>query len=56
MDFPGGPLVKNLPGNGGHVGSTPGRGTKISHTAGQRSPRAAATEPVHRNKDAACRH
>ena len=30
-DFPGAPVVKNLPSNAGHVGSIPGRGTKIPH-------------------------
>ena len=28
-DFPGGPVVKNLPSNAGDPGSIPGRGTKI---------------------------
>ena len=27
-DFPGGPVVKNLPSNAGDVGSIPGGGTK----------------------------
>ena len=30
QDFPGGPVVKNLPANAGHRGSIPGPG--ISHT------------------------
>ena len=30
-DFPGGPVVKNLPCNAGDVGSIPGQGTKILH-------------------------
>ena len=29
--FPGGPLVKNLPCNGGDAGLTPGQGIKIPH-------------------------
>ena len=33
-DFPGGPVVKNLPSNVGDAGSIPGRGTKISHATG----------------------
>ena len=33
-DFPGGPVVKNLPSNAGDTGSIPGRGTKIPHAAG----------------------
>ena len=32
-DFPGGPVVKNLPSNAEDAGSIPGRGTKISHAA-----------------------
>ena len=28
-DFPGGPVVKNLPSNAGHVGSKSDQGTKI---------------------------
>ena len=36
-DFPGGPVVKNLPSNAGDVGSIPGRGTKIPHAVGQLS-------------------
>ena len=46
-DFPGGPVVKNLPSNAGDKGSIPGQGTKIPHASGplsphrnQRSPRA----------------
>ena len=31
MDFPGGPVVKNLPCNTGNMGSIPGQGTKIPH-------------------------
>ena len=30
-DFPGGPVVKNLPSNAGDVGLIPGQGTKIPH-------------------------
>ena len=37
QDFPGGPVVKNLPSNAGDVGSSPGRGTKIPHAKGQLS-------------------
>ena len=50
-DFPGGPVVKNPPYNGGDMGLIPGQGTKIPHAAGQLSPRATTThmpqlEPV----------
>ena len=37
-DFPGGPMVKNLPSNAKDMGSIPGQGTKILHTAWQISP------------------
>ena len=37
-DFPGSPVVNNLPDN---EGSIPGQGTKIPHATGQLSPRAA---------------
>ena len=30
-DFPGGPVVKNLPSKAGDTGSIPGQGTKIPH-------------------------
>ena len=43
-DFPGSPVVKNLPSNTGDSGSIPGRGTKIPHAAGQLRPRATTTE------------
>ena len=37
MDFPGGPVVKNLPGNAGDTGLIPGQETKIPHAAEQLS-------------------
>ena len=43
-DFPGGPVVKNLPYNTGDASSIPGQGTKIPHAAGQLSPRGTTTE------------
>ena len=43
-DFPGVPVVKNLPCNAGYVGSIPGWGTKIPHAVEQLSLRATATE------------
>ena len=43
-DFPGGPVIKNLPSSPGDMGLSPGRGTGIPHVAGQLSPR--ALEPV----------
>ena len=43
-DFPGVPVVKNLPYNAGDVGSIPGWGTKIPHAVEQLSLRATATE------------
>ena len=46
-NFPGGPLVKNLPSNVGDVHSIPGRGTKIPRAVGQLSPCTTTTEPAH---------
>ena len=46
-DFPGGPVVKNLPSNAGDAGLIPGWGTKTPHATGQLSPH--ALEPVRRN-------
>ena len=37
-DFPGGPVVKNLPCNGKDEGLIPGEGTKIPHAVEQLSP------------------
>ena len=36
-DFPGSPVVKNLPCNAGDMGSSPGWGTGISHASEQLS-------------------
>ena len=46
-DFPGGPVIKNLPHNVGDAGSIPGQGTKILHATVQLSPCATATELAH---------
>ena len=43
-DFPGGPVVKNLPSDAEDMGLIPGQGTKIPHAAGQLSPHATTTE------------
>ena len=37
-DFPGGPVVENLPSNVGDMGSTLGQGTRIPHASGQLGP------------------
>ena len=37
-DFPGGPMVKNLPTNAGDASSIPGQRTKIPHVMEQLSP------------------
>ena len=41
QDFPGGPMVKNLPCNAEDVGSIPGWGTRIPHAVRYLSPDAA---------------
>ena len=51
-EFPGGPVVKDLPSSAGDLGLTPGQGTKSSHAVEQLSLHATATEkPSHRSKD-----
>ena len=42
-DFPGGPVVGNLPSRVRDPGSIPGLGTKIPHAMGQLGARAATT-------------
>ena len=51
-DFPGGPVIKNLPSDAGDMGLIPGQGTKIPHAAGQLSLHATTTELTHFNKRA----
>ena len=46
-DFPGGPVVRNLPSTAGETGSIPDRGTRIPHAVGHLSPHTATTEPMH---------
>ena len=45
-DFPGGPVVKNLPSNAGNAGSIPGWGAKIPHAAEQLGLHTATTQLV----------
>ena len=44
-DFPGGPVVKNLPCDAGDIGSIPGQGTKILHATEQLRLPATTTKP-----------
>ena len=48
-DFPGGPVVKNLPSNAGDPGAVPGWGTRIPYAMGQLSPCTTTTEPTCHN-------
>ena len=48
-DFPGGPVVKDLPPSAGDAGSIPVQGSKVPHATGQLRPSATTTEPVPRN-------
>ena len=50
-DFPGGPVVKNLPANAGDVGWIPEWGTKIPQASEERSLSAIIREPSSCNKD-----
>ena len=43
-DFPGGPVVKNLPANAGDVDLIPDPGSMIPHAAGQLESHATTTE------------
>ena len=43
-NFPGSPVVKNLPSNAGDAGSIPGCRTKIPQVTGQLSPQAETRE------------
>ena len=43
-DFPGGPVIKNLPSSAGDTGLIPGRGTKSPYAVGQPSLCTAARE------------
>lgn len=45
-DFPGGPVVKNLPSGAGDTGLALGQGTKITLAMEQVSPFTATTEPL----------
>ena len=45
-DFPGGPVVKNLPSNAGYVGSKSDQGTKIPLALEQLNPWVTTTEPM----------
>ena len=46
QDFPGGPVVKNLPADAQDVGLIPGQGTKFPYASGQLRSCAATSEPV----------
>ena len=48
-DFPGGPMVKNLPSNTEDTGSIPGQGIKIPHAKGQLSLCVTTREPTSSN-------
>ena len=48
-DFPGGPVIKNLPSNTGNMGLIPGGETKIPNAIEQLRPRPATTESTHLN-------
>lgn len=54
LDFPGSPVVKSPPCNGGDTGSIPGQGIKIPTAAEQPSLRATTRESVHRNQIPRC--
>ena len=49
-DFPGGPVLQPPPCSQGNMGSMPGWGTKVPHTAEQLSPHTATVESEHHNE------
>ena len=52
-DFPGDPVVKNLPANAGDIGVIPGPG-RFHNASEQLSPCTTATEPTSRNYESPC--
>ena len=46
-DFPGGPVVKNMPENAVDTDSIPGPRAKIPYAMGQLNPHTTTTEPTH---------
>ena len=55
QDFPGGPVVKNLPSSVGNVGSITGGGTKIPQAAERLSPSTTLESQCTETKDPAGR-
>ena len=53
-DFPGGPVVENLPCNAEHAGSVSSWGSKIPQASEQLSPCATTREFLHPVKDSVC--
>ena len=53
-NFPGGPVVKNLPSNAGHAGCIPGQGTKTPHAVRQLNPRTTTRGAMYHNEDPTC--
>ena len=53
-DFPGGPVVKNLPCHAGDAGSIPGWGTKIPHATEQLSMHTTTTEVRASARESSC--
>ena len=55
-DFPGGPVVKNLPCNAGDMGLISGRGTKIPSAGSPQllSPCTTTKDPARGNQDPKC--
>ena len=49
-DFPGGPVVMNLPFSAEDVGPFPGQGNEVSHAVQQQSPRATTRDSLHWNE------
>ena len=54
MEFPGGPEVKNLPGNAGTAGSIPDRGTMTPYATGLLTPCATSREQPASHEEGSC--
>ena len=54
VNFPGDPVVKNLPSNAGDTGSNAGQGTKVLCPAGQLNLCATTAEPAYHNWRSLC--
>ena len=53
-EFPGGPVINNLPSSAGWMGLIPGQGTEIPRAVRQPSPHTETAEPGVSNREPVC--